>query len=104
MPYAQNGKSIIKQAFEGNYALPAFNVCSLEMAKACIAAAELEKAPIILATTPGDLEHASPNVMAAMIKALATEAAVPVLLHLDHGDSVKLAKECLSANYGSLII
>ena len=103
MPYAQNGKSIIEKAFAGNYALPAFNVCSLEMAKACIKAAELEKAPIILATTPVDLEQASPKVMAAMIRALAEEASVPVLLHLDHGDSVSRANECLNAGYGSIM-
>lgn len=103
MPYARNGKSIIKQAYEGHYALPAFNVCSLEMAMACITAAELEKAPIMLATTPGDLEHGSPKVMAAMIEALAKEASVPILLHLDHGDSLERANQCLNAGYGSVM-
>ncbi len=103
MPYVADGRILIERAFAGQYAMPAFNVCSLEMARACIEAAELEHAPIILQTYPGDLEQASPGVMAAMIRALAEEAAVPVMLHLDHGDSLELATKCLRAGYSSLM-
>ena len=83
--------------------MPAFNVCSLEMARACIQAAEEENAPVMLQTYPGDLEQASPIVMAAMIKALAEEASVPIILHLDHGDSLERIVRCLRAGYASVM-
>lgn len=103
MPYIQDGRPLIQHAFEHHYAMPSFNVCSLEMARACIDAAEAERAPIMLQTYPGDLEQASPRVMASMIRALAEEASVPILLHLDHGDSFERAVTCLRAGYGSVM-
>lgn len=103
MPFIPDGRTLIQRAFEGRYAMPAFNVCSLEMAAACTQAAELEGAPIILQTYPGDLEQASPLVMAGMMRALAEEASVPVMLHLDHGDGLERAAQCLRAGYSSVM-
>ena len=57
MPFVSDGRTLIKRAYEAHYAMPAFNVCSLEMARACIMAAEEEQAPIILQTYPGDLKQ-----------------------------------------------
>jgi fructose/tagatose bisphosphate aldolase len=56
------------------------------MARACLLAADEERAPIMLQTGPDDFLQASPGVMTAMVRALAEEASVPVMLHLDHGD------------------
>jgi fructose-bisphosphate aldolase, class II len=103
MPYISDGRSLIREAFAGRYALPAFNVSSLEMGRACIEAAEEERAPIILQTYPGDLEQATPRVFAAMVRALADEASVPVMLHLDHGDGLDRAVACLRAGYSSVM-
>lgn len=103
MPYISDGRLLIHRAFEGQYAMPSFNICSLEMASACIEAAEEERAPIMLQTYPGDLEQASPTVMAAMVKALAEQATVPVMLHLDHGDSAARVTQCLRAGYSSVM-
>jgi ketose-bisphosphate aldolase len=103
MPSVSDGRVLIQRAFEGNYALPSFNVCSLEMAKACIEAAEEERAPIMLQTYPGDLEHASPKVMTSMIRALADEVSVPIMLHLDHGPDLETATRCLRAGYSSVM-
>ena len=103
MPYVPDGRPLLRQAFEGRYAMPAFNVSSLEMARACIEAAEVERAPIILQTYPGDLEQASPAVFAATVRSLAEEASVPVMLHLDHGDGLERAVACLRAGYGSVM-
>jgi len=101
MPYVADGRELIRRAFEGRYAIPAFNICSLEMARACVEAAEQERAPVILQTSPGDLEQASPAVMAGMVRALAEEATVPVMLHLDHGDGLPCVVRCLRAGYAS---
>ncbi|MCA9838287.1 MAG: class II fructose-bisphosphate aldolase [Trueperaceae bacterium] len=103
MPFVSDGRILIQRAFENNYAMPSFNVCSLEMARACVEAAEAEKAPIILQTYPGDLEQGSPKVMAGMIKALAEEASVPIMLHLDHGDSADRVAQCIRAGYSSVM-
>lgn len=103
MPFIRDGRVLIQRAFAGGYAMPAFNICSLEMARACIDAAESERAPIIIQTYPGDLEHASPYVMTSMVRALAEEANVPIMLHLDHGDSLERAVACLRAGYSSVM-
>jgi fructose-bisphosphate aldolase, class II len=103
MPFVKDGRILIEKAFAEHYAMPSFNVCSLEMASACIQAAEKERAPIMLQTGPDDLKHASPFVMANMIRALAEEADVPIMLHLDHGDSEERVAKCIRAGYSSVM-
>jgi fructose-bisphosphate aldolase, class II len=103
MPFVKDGRILIEKAFAEHYAMPSFNVCSLEMARACIVAAEKERAPIMLQTGPDDLKHASPFVMASMIRALAEEAEVPIMLHLDHGDSEERVSKCIRAGYSSVM-
>jgi len=103
MPFISDGRILINRAFNQRYALPSFNVCSLEMARACVIAADEERAPIMLQTGPDDLQQGSPGVMAAMIRALAEEAGVPIMLHLDHGDGLEMATRCLRAGYSSVM-
>jgi ketose-bisphosphate aldolase len=103
MPFVKDGRILIAKAFAEHYAMPSFNICSLEMAKACIEAAEKERAPIMLQTSPDDLKHGSPFVMSAMVKALAEEAEVPIMLHLDHGDSEARVAQCIRAGYSSVM-
>lgn len=103
MPFVNDGRTLIGKAYEERFAMPSFNVASLEMARACIDAAEAERAPIMLQTYPGDLTHASPRVYGAMIRALAEEASVPIMLHLDHGDGLERAVACLRAGYSSVM-
>ena len=103
MPYVSDGRILINHAYINHYALPSFNVCSLEMARACVQAAELEHAPIMLQTYPGDLKHASASVFAGMIRSLAEEASVPIMLHLDHGEGLTMATSCLRAGYSSVM-
>jgi fructose-bisphosphate aldolase, class II len=103
MPYVADARPLLRHAFDHHYAIPSFNVCSLEAARAIVEAAEALRAPVMLQTYPGDLEHASPAVMAALVRALGEEASVPVLLHLDHGDSLERAAACIRAGYGSVM-
>ena len=53
-------------------------------------------APVIVQTTSGTLKYAPPAVFAGMVERLAQRASVPVALHLDHGSSLELAKECIA--------
>ncbi len=103
MPFVQDGRQMIEHAFKNGYALPAFNFCSLEMVKGCIEAAEELRAPIIVQTYQSDLSFASPKVMAGMVRALAEEASVPIMLHLDHGIGLETAVACLRAGYSSVM-
>ena len=103
MPFVREGVTLIRDAFERGYTLPAFNVCSAEMVRACLEAAEAEAAPIILQTYPADLEQIAPRQLAALVKSYAEEADVPVTLHLDHGPDFKLCVECLAAGYSSVM-
>ena len=82
----------------------AFNVENMEMMQAVIAAAEAERAPIMLQTTPSTLKYAEPAVFAAMARTMASKAAVPVAMHLDHGDSFDLCRQAAEDGYTSLMI
>lgn len=95
---------MLKDAQAGGYAVGAFNVENMEMVKAVIAAAEELKAPVMLQTTPSTVKYASLDMYAAMVKAEAEKATVPVCLHLDHGSSYDLAMKALKAGYSSVMI
>lgn len=103
MTWVPDLRPLLAQAHAGGWALPAFNVCSLEMARACVEAAEAAGRPVILQTYPADLEQASPAVFVAMVRALADEVAVPVALHLDHGRDWAQVIACLRAGYASVM-
>ncbi len=99
-----NTIGMLRDAQQKHYAVGAFNIENMEMAQAVIAAAEAQRAPVILQTTPGTLKYAKPATYAAIVGSLAKEATVPVAMHLDHGDSCELAAECLKAGYSSVMI
>ncbi len=104
MPYIEDGRKLIRHAYQHGYALPSFNICSLEMAQGCIDAAQELQAPIILQTYQADLTFGSPRVMVNMVKALAEAVSVPIMLHLDHGLGQRVAIECLEAGYSSVML
>lgn len=97
----ENPREYLRYAYEKRFCMPAFNVCNLEMAKAVIEAATLEKAPVIVQTYPGDIEHAGLKILAGVIKGLAAETQVPVFLHLDHGPGLEYNLRCLREGYSS---
>ena len=77
-----NSRGLLRDARANGYAVGAFNVENMEMMQAVIAAAEAEHAPVILQTTPSTLKYAEPAVFAAMARAMAAKASVPVAMHL----------------------
>ena len=95
---------MLGKAQAGGYAVGAFNAENLEMVQAIIAAAEAEKAPVIIQTTPGTLKYAGPECFGGLVSRLARDAKVPVALHLDHGNSYELAEKCAGEGYTSLMI
>ena len=103
MPFVPDGRSLIRQAYAERRTMAAFNVCSAEMVRACLEAAEAENTPVILQTYPADLEQVAPRHMAALVKSMAEDVSVPVMLHLDHGPTLELAYACLRAGFSSVM-
>lgn len=80
-------KEILDMAETGGYAVPALNVYNMETVMGCIAAAEAERAPVILQVYPRLIKEEAGYYLAPVVLAAAKKAAVPVCFHLDHGPS-----------------
>ena len=97
-------KELLLHAKENHYAVGAFNIENMEMARAVIDAAEALRAPVILQTTPSTVKYGELPVYTAIVTAMAQKAKIPVALHLDHGDSFELAARALKSGYTSIMI
>jgi len=102
MPLVTSKELLLKAQAEG-YAVGAFNANNMECVKAVIEAAEEEQAPVILQVSQGAIKYAGLAMATAMVKAAAESAAVPVVLHLDHGTSYEQNVQCLVAGFTSLM-
>lgn len=99
-----SSKQILLQAQKEGYAVGAFNVENMEMIQAVIGAAEELNAPVIVQTTPSTIKYAGIDLFFANAKAAAKNAKVPVVMHLDHGNSFELAMEAFRCGYTSVMI
>lgn len=88
-------QSVLAKAQRGKYAVGAFNISNLEQLQAVIWAAEKLKSPVIINTSEKAIAYTGRPMLAAMVKAAAKSASVPVVLNLDHGRDVNEAKQCL---------
>jgi fructose-bisphosphate aldolase, class II len=95
---------VLIPARASGYAVGAFNCINLEFVQACIAAAELENSPVMIATTTGALKYASWVGFPAAIRAMAQASSVPVVLHLDHGLKLEEVERALKAGFSSIMI
>ena len=103
MAYVTTERMLL-DAQKGGYAIGAFNTENMEAVQAVIAAAEELRAPVIIQTTPSMTKYADAALYYGMVHALAQQAEIPVALHLDHGNSFELARECVEAGYSSIMI
>lgn len=99
-----NGKTLLNDAHLNNYAIPAFGFVNLEGLKAIIIAAEALKSPVIIQTTPGGINYAGFEEIAAMAVAAAKKSTIPVCLHLDHGKELDTLKYALNLGYTSVMM
>lgn len=97
-------KQMLQKAQKNHYAIGAFNVENMEMVQAVIEAAEELNSPVILQTTPSTLKYAPPELYFANVKAIASQARIPIAIHLDHGDSFELAMRAFRSGYTSIMI
>lgn len=96
-------KDLLQAAFEGKYAIGAFNAFNLEMVQAIVEAAEEERSPLILQISQGAIKYAGLEQATEMVKVAAQLASVPVVLHLDHGTDFAQVVRCLRAGFTSLM-
>jgi len=99
-----NAKEMLLKATEEKYAVGAFNVSNFIQMQAVIQAAVNNKSPVIIQTSVTPSLFRRPEVVTSVFKALASEAPVPVCLHIDHCNDVDYCKACADAGYTNIMI
>ncbi|WP_347489399.1 class II fructose-1,6-bisphosphate aldolase [Desulfoscipio sp. XC116] len=96
--------TLLKEAQAGGYAVGAFNCNNMEIVQAIAAAAEAEKAPVIMQASQGAIKYAGIEYITAMANVAAAMVSVPVALHLDHGTSFEQVMRCIRSGFSSVMI
>ena len=99
-----NTKEMFKKAYEGGYAIGAFNVNNMEMVQAIIEAAEECKSPVILQVSAGARKYANPVYLRHLVQAAVETATIPVAMHLDHGADFEICKASIDDGFTSVMI
>ncbi|MBR6524600.1 MAG: class II fructose-1,6-bisphosphate aldolase [Clostridia bacterium] len=97
-------KEMFKKAYEGGYAVGAFNVNNMEIVQGITEAAQLEKAPVILQVSKGARAYANHTYLVKMVEAAIKETDLPIALHLDHGPDFETCKACIDGGFSSVMI
>ncbi len=97
-------KEMFQKAYEGGYAIGAFNVNNMEMIQGIVDAAKENQAPVILQVSAGARKYANPIYLKKLVEAAAEDSGMPIVLHLDHGDSFELCKSCIDSGFTSVMI
>lgn len=98
-------QEMFKKAYEGHYAIGAFNVNNMEIIQGIMEAVEEEKSPVILQASEGARNYAGQNYIVDLVKtAVAQYPDIPVALHLDHGSTFEIAKACIDGGFTSVMI
>ena len=95
---------MFKKAYEGGYAIGAFNVNNMEIIQGITAAASELRAPLILQVSKGARAYASHTYLIKLVEAAVIETGLPIVLHLDHGDSFETCKSCIDGGFTSVMI
>ena len=95
---------MFKKAYEGGYAIGAFNVNNMEIIQGITEAAKEENAPLILQVSSGARKYANHTYLVKLVEAAIEETGLPICLHLDHGDTFELCKSCIDGGFTSVMI
>jgi fructose-bisphosphate aldolase class II len=104
-----NTQAMFKKAVSGGFAVPAYNFNNMEQMQAIIQACVETKSPVILQVSSGARKYANQNLLKNMAKGAVEYAHelgcdIPIVLHLDHGDSFELCKDCIETGFSSVMI
>src|SRR6267154_1537788 len=97
-------KDLFAKALKGKYAHGAFNVNNMEFLQAIVEACEEEKAPVMLQISKGARGYANPVYLKKLVEAAVSLSTIPIAVHLDHGDSFELCKDCIDEGFTSVMI
>lgn len=97
-------KEMFRKAYEGGYAVGAFNVNNMEIVQGIVSAAQEENAPVILQASAGARKYASPVYLKKLVEAAVEETDLPIVLHLDHGADFEICKDCVDSGFTSVMI
>ena len=95
---------MFKKAYEGGYAIGAFNVNNMEIIQGITEAAMEENAPLILQVSSGARNYAKHVYLMKLIEAAIEDTGLPICVHLDHGDTFELCKSCIDGGFTSVMI
>ncbi len=103
-----NSRELFQKAVKGGYAIPAFNFNNLEQLQAIISACVETKSPVILQVSKGARKYANQTLLQYLAKGAVEYAkelgyAIPIVLHLDHGDSLETCKSCIESGFSSVM-
>lgn len=106
-----NSKELFRKSVTGGYAIPAYNFNNLEQLQAIIQACTEVKSPVILQCSKGAREYANQTLLVNLARGAVEYARelgkgknIPIVLHLDHGDSLDLCKDCIASGFSSVMI
>ena len=95
---------MFKKAYDGGYAIGAFNVNNMEIVQGITEAAKEVNAPLILQVSKGARAYANHTYLTKLVEAAIIETGLPICLHLDHGDSFETCKSCIDGGFTSVMI
>lgn len=97
-------EEMFKKAYDGGYAIGAFNVNNMEIVQGITQAAKKCNAPLILQVSPGARKYASHAYLMKLVEAALAETDLPIALHLDHGADFEVCKSCIDGGFTSVMI
>ena len=96
-------KTMFEKAFEGGYAIGAFNINNMEIIQGVVAAAKAQNSAVILQVSKSALKYAHPKYLKAMVDAAIEETDLDIALHLDHGSDFEVCKDCIEYGFTSVM-
>ena len=99
-----NTVEMFKKAYEGGYAIGAFNVNNMEIVQGIVDACKELNSPVILQVSGSARKYAHHKYLYHMVQAAVEETGLPIALHLDHGSSFELCKDCIDSGFTSVMI
>lgn len=95
---------MFKKAYDGGYAIGAFNVNNMEIVQGITEAAQEEHSPVILQVSAGARKYAKHIYLMKLVEAAVADTDIPIALHLDHGEDFEICKSCIDGGFTSVMI
>lgn len=99
-----NTTEMFKKAYEGGYAIGAFNVNNMEIVQGIVDACQKLNSPVILQVSSSARKYARHTYLKALVEAAVEETGLPIALHLDHGPDFETCKSCIDGGFTSVMI